>query len=164
MPTVSNTSPILNLAIIDQLSLLQHQFGTLWIPLAVLEELRLEENLPGSAVVRKGLDENWIQGREVQDDAIVRILQRDLDKGEAESIALALQLDADRVLIDEREARQVAKSLGLQVTGVLGILLRAKREGYLASLTDTISLLQDQAGLRIGQDLLSNILQAGGEG
>ena len=51
MPVVSNTSPILNLAIVGQLSLLHEQFGEVWIPPAVLEELRVTEGLPGSEAV-----------------------------------------------------------------------------------------------------------------
>ena len=48
MPVVSDTSPILNLAVIDRLSLIREQFNTIIIPKGVLEELRVEENLPGS--------------------------------------------------------------------------------------------------------------------
>jgi len=51
MPAVSNTSPILNLAIIDYLFLMREQFGQLFIPPAVLHELRIEEDLPGSRAV-----------------------------------------------------------------------------------------------------------------
>ena len=56
MPTVSNTSPLLNLAIIDRLPLLRAQFGEVHIPLAVAKELRLEENLPGSEAVQDTID------------------------------------------------------------------------------------------------------------
>ena len=63
----------------------------------------------------------------------VAIRQRDLDAGEAEAIGLALQKHADWLLLDERDARRVAKSLGLKVTGVLGILLKASMDGQLPS-------------------------------
>lgn len=55
MPVVSNTSPIMNLAIIGELSLLRDQFGEVLIPGAVFEELRVEEDLPGSQNVRDAL-------------------------------------------------------------------------------------------------------------
>jgi len=58
--------------------------------------------------------------------AFVKVLRRELDKGESEAIALALQAQADWTLLDEKEGRRVAKSLGLRVTGVLGILLCAR--------------------------------------
>jgi len=58
MPAVSNTSPLLNLAIIDQLDLVRDQFGEVLIPEAVLKELRVDEPLPGSARSVK----HWIVG------------------------------------------------------------------------------------------------------
>lgn len=86
-------------------------------------------------------------------------MRRDLDIGEAQAIVLALQLDADRILLDEREGRKIAIRLGLRVTGVLGILLRAWRAGELSSLSETINQLYEQAGFRIAPDLLAQILR-----
>jgi uncharacterized protein len=164
MPTVSNTSPLLNLAIIDRLDFVRQQFGTVMLPPAVVTELRLDENLPGCDAIQSGIKAGWIQQQDVHDSVLVQVLQRDLDRGEAEVLALALQLQAERVLLDEREARGVAKTLGLEVTGVLGILLRAKREGHIASLAKEIKRLQEHAGFRIGSQLLATMLQASGEG
>jgi len=59
MSVVSNTSPILNLAIVGRLSLLREQFGEIWIPAAVLEELRVGEDLPGSHAVREAMKAGW---------------------------------------------------------------------------------------------------------
>lgn len=87
MPTVSNTSPLLNLAIVDQLSLLEQQFETVWVPQAVIEELRVKESLPGSQAIREAIEEGWLLVKPVQDQMLVQALQRDLDKGEAEAIA-----------------------------------------------------------------------------
>lgn len=70
MLVVSNTSPILNLAIVGRLSLLQQQFGTVMIPQAVLNELRIGENLPGSQAVKEAVEEGWIQVAAVRDRAI----------------------------------------------------------------------------------------------
>src|SRR6266545_3242625 len=134
MPVVSNTSPVLNLAIIDQLVLLREQFGEIWVPPAVLKELRPEEDLPGASAMREAREAGWLRIEEVQDQPAVQLLRRDLDQGEAEVIALALQVKAEWTLLDERDARRVAKSLGLKVTGVLGILLRAQQESKLPSL------------------------------
>jgi predicted nucleic acid-binding protein len=60
MPVVSNTSPVLNLAVIGRLSLLHDQFGEILIPNAVLEELRIQEDLPGSQAMREALKEGWL--------------------------------------------------------------------------------------------------------
>ena len=91
------------------------------------------------------------------------ILQRDLDPGEAEAIALALQKRADWLLLDERDARRVAKSLGLKVTGVLGILLRARLDGQLPSLREAMDQLRDLADFRISPALYTDILQSAKE-
>ena len=82
---------------------------------------------------------------------------------EAEAIVLALQMKAGRVLLDEREGRRVAKSLGLKVTGVLGILLRARRKGKLSSLREAMDELRKRAGFRIGAALYSDLLRESGE-
>ncbi|MDF5720889.1 MAG: DUF3368 domain-containing protein [Rhizonema sp. PD37] len=159
MPVVSNTSPLLNLAIIGQLSLLRRQFGQILIPIAVLEELRVEEALPGSAQLRDAIADGWLQVQDVENEALVQLLQRDLDRGEAEAITLALQLQADWTLLDEREGRKIAKRLGLRVTGILGILLRAEQVNDLSSLPEVINQLREQAGFRIAPALLSEIFQ-----
>lgn len=159
MPVVSNTSPILNLAIVGRLSLLREQFREIWIPRAVLDELRPEEDLPGSPAVREAMAAGWLQVKEVQDQLLVEVLRRDLDKGEAETIALALQAKADWTLLDEREGRRIAKSLGLKATGVLGILLRARREGKLPSLQEASEELREKAGFRIGATLFADLMR-----
>ena len=159
MPVVSNTSPLLNLAIIVQLELLRQQFGEILIPKAVLEELRVEEMLPGSAHLREALVSGWLQVREVNNPSLVQLLQRDLDRGEAEAIALALLLDADWIILDERDGRRIAKSFGLQVTGILGVVIRASRNGQISSLPLVINQLREEAGFHIAQNLLSQILK-----
>ena len=159
MPVISNTSPLLNLAIIDQLDLLRQQFGEILIPKAVLEELRVEEILPGSDHLREALVAGWLQVREVNNPSLVQLLQRDLDRGEAEAIALALLLDADWIILDERDGRRIAKSFGLQVTGILGVVIRASRNGQISSLPLVINQLREEAGFRIAPNLLSLLSQ-----
>lgn len=163
MPVVSDTSPVLNLAIIGRLDLLHQQFGKVWLPQAVTDELRIEQDLPGSAAVRQAWQAGWLASEPVKDRVRVAILQRDLDPGEAEAIALALQKRADWLLLDERDARRVAKSLGLKVTGVLGILLRARLAGQLPSLREAMDQLRDLADFRISADLYTEMLQSAKE-
>ncbi|MBN4001493.1 MAG: DUF3368 domain-containing protein [Nostoc sp. LPT] len=158
MPVVSNTSPILNLAIIDRLILLHQQFDEILIPIAVLNELKISEQRPGSQAIREAISAGWIQSREVTNEPLVQLLKQTLDKGESEAIALAVELKADLTLLDEREGRKVAKSLGLKVTGILGVLLRAKQSGELESLQPVIDELISKAGFRIAPELLVQIL------
>jgi hypothetical protein len=159
MLVVSNTSPILNLALIDRLSLIQEQFNTIIIPKGVLEELRVKENLPGSKKILDAMDTKWLQVEEVQDSAMLRILKRELDAGEAETIALALENSAKWVLLDESEARRIAKDLGLRITGVLGILLRAFRQERIPSLRAEMERLRENAGFYIADQLFEDLLK-----
>ena len=159
MPVVSNTSPIMNLAIIGELSLLRDQFGEVLIPGAVLEELRVEENLPGSQSVSDALKAGWIRIEAVKQDSLVRAMERDLDKGEAEAIALAMQVNADWVLKDERDGRKAAKSMKLKVVGVLGILLKAQRKGRSRSFKQAMDRLREKAGFYVRTDLYKAIMR-----
>lgn len=163
MPVVSNTSPILNLAIIGRLSLLYEQFGEIVIPLSVQRELRTSEDLPGSKEVHDAMKKGWLRVKEVKDQHLVKVLQHELDKGEAESIALALQVKSKRILMDEREGRRIANSLDLKVTGVLGILIRAYREGRIPSIKRALEELRIKAGFHIAPELFSDVLRETGE-
>jgi uncharacterized protein len=160
MPVVSNTSPILNLAIIGQLNLLRQQFNTIWIPGAVQDELRLDEELPGSSAIRQAIEEGWLLVKPVENAAFAQVLMRELDRGESEAIALAIERDASRILLDEREARRVAKGLNLSVTGVPGILLRAQEPQHLpVSIAAAIDALQEKAGFRLAESLVEAVLR-----
>jgi hypothetical protein len=159
MLVVSDTSPILNLAVIDRLSLIREQFMTVAIPKGVLEELRVGENLPGSKKILDALDAKWRQVEEVQDSSMLRILTRELDAGEAEAIALALETRAQWVILDESEARRIAKNLGLKVTGVLGILLRACRQKRIPSIKTEMERLREKAGFYIADHLFEDLLE-----
>ena len=159
MSTVRNTSPLLNLAIIGRLEQVRSQFGRVSVPPAVVEEFHLGENRPGSAPLRRAVEEEWIVTEVPSDDALIRTLRQDLDEGESEAIALAVEQKADRVLLDEREGRRHARNVGLHVTGALGILLRADEEGELSSLSRAIDQLEEEAGFWIGPDLREQILR-----
>ncbi len=87
MPVVSNTSPILNLAIVDQLVLLRRQFGEVVIPNGVLDELKVVEERPGSQAIREAISSGWIQTQEVSNKPLAQVMKQTLDRGEAEAIA-----------------------------------------------------------------------------
>ncbi|NET72372.1 MAG: DUF3368 domain-containing protein [Sphaerospermopsis sp. SIO1G2] len=158
MLVVSNTSPILNLAIIGRLDLLREQFDKILIPKAVLEELWVDEVLPGSQELCKALEIGWLELQTVNNQSLVQLLQRDLDRGESEAIALALTLNADKIILDERDGRKIAKDLGLQVIGILGVIIRAANDGQISSLSDVINQLREEAGFLISPSLLTQIL------
>ncbi len=158
MLAVSNTSPILNLAIVDRLEILRGQFGEILIPDAVLNELKAGEDRPGSQAIREAIVSGWIQTQTPSNESLIQVLKQTLDSGEAEAIALAIELKADWTILDERDGRKIAKSLGLKVTGILGILLRAKQKSEIESLQPIIDDLVNKAGFRIAPKLFAQIM------
>jgi len=117
MPTVSNTSPLINLAIIGRLDLAWAQLGSVLVPPAVVEEFRLEEDRPGSSSLRQAIEEGRIVEKEPSDDPLIRTLHQDLDLGESEAIALAVEKEAGLILLDEREGQRRDRNVGLEVNG-----------------------------------------------
>ena len=106
--------------------------------------------------------ESWLQVRPVEDLKIIEVLRADLDQGEAEVIALALQTQAERVVMDDLDGRRRARHLGLDLVGTLGLLLAARKRGELSRLREEIERLQ-QYGFRVSQSLLQAVLQEAGE-
>nr|MDF0368275.1 DUF3368 domain-containing protein [Nodosilinea sp. TSF1-S3] len=161
MPVVSNTSPLLNLAIIDHLFLLPQQFGQVYIPPAVLSELKVNDNLPGSGALQTAIDEGWLIPQPLADRSLVILLKQDLHQGESEAIALAVEVAAETILLDEKEARRAARALGLGVTGILGVLLRGRYDGSIPSLKTAIDRLQQEANFWVAPALRAQLLQDG---
>lgn len=81
------------------------------------------------------------------------MLRHDLGAGEAEAIVLARECNADFLLIDERLGRSAAKSLGLKVVGLVGILIEARERGLIADAESLMNRLHDEAGFWISEDV-----------
>ena len=145
MIVVSNTSPISNLAAIGQLDLLRQMYQQVLIPGTVFKELTAQGGRhPGSVV--QHLD--WIQTRMTTNPALVGALQVEVDAGEAEAIALAQELAANLLLIDEHLGRVVAVRLGIRIIGLLGVLVEAKHRGLIEEIKPLIDMLMN-LGFRI---------------
>jgi uncharacterized protein len=154
---VSDTSAINNLAAIAHLHLLQQLFGTVIIPEAVYRELTDPSFPVAGATEVQTFD--WIETRAVTNRSVVEALSNELDLGEAEAIALAVEIQADRILIDERRGRQVASRLNLQYTGILGILVEAKSQGSIVEVKPLLDALIHQAGFWVAEPLYHRVLQ-----
>jgi predicted nucleic acid-binding protein len=163
MLTVSNTSPVSNLASIGRLELLKSQFPVIWIPDAVAEELAAHPDPDARDAIQSAVRDRWIRIGTPHDSRLLRVLMLQLHQGEAEAIVLATDIKADIVLIDEQEARQFASRTGLAVTGVLGILLRAKRDGHITKIKPEIDFLRSKARFFVAASLEAKILSAAGE-
>ena len=163
MRAVCNTSPISNLAVIGHLSLLRSQFSEIWIPPAVLVELGAHPDNTVLAVIQEAISEKWIRAAGARQSPLLSVLSPHLHRGEAEAIALAVDLKADVLIIDEQEGRQFAVQAGLSITGVLGVLLRAKKNGEILALKPEIQALRREARFFISSVLEARVLAAAGE-
>lgn len=153
MLVVSDTSPISALLQIGRAGLLRDLYGAVCIPQAVSAELsRFHSSLP-----------SFIEVREVADRARVDSLMPPLDVGEAEAIVLAIEVHADRLLIDERRGRVIAAQAGLPIIGLLGVLLLAKERGLLTTIRDVLNDLQSNASFYVADALVKRALEAAGE-
>ncbi len=157
MIIVSDTSPINNLAAINQLHLLHQLYGTVLIPEAVFRELIDPSFLVAGATEVQTFD--WIQTLTLSDRTLVEALSNELDIGEAEAIALAVETQADQVLIDERRGRLVATRLNLRYIGVLGILVEAKSKGLIAKVKPLLDALVNEAGFWVAEPLYNSVLR-----
>jgi predicted nucleic acid-binding protein len=149
---VSDASPLIALHKIGHLALLEALFGAVVIPPAVKGEVTPGVTLPA-----------WIEERPLAQPAAAQVLRGVLDAGESEAIALALELKASRLLMDERAGRRLAQGLGLFVTGTLGVLYMAKRQGRLAAIRPLIDALI-QGGFRVAPQLYERVIADAGEG
>jgi predicted nucleic acid-binding protein len=155
MIIVSDTTPISELAKVDHLDLLPKLFGKVVIPQGVFDELQVGEH-PAAKLVH---DLSWLEVVTVNNQQLVRELQQSfkLDLGESEAIALAEEIRASQLLIDERAARKVAMARKLPLIGTVGILLLAKRRGLLDSVKDVLDEMKAQ-GMRISDRLYVQVL------
>jgi len=128
MNVVSNSTPLIALSRIYKLSLLKDYFGEVYIPREVYEEVVTRGGtLFGAEEVSTA---EWLKVKHVKNRIAVESLSIALDKGEAETIVLAMETGS-MLLLDEGDGRRIAESLGLKITGTVGILLLAAADGKL---------------------------------
>ena len=153
---LANTTPLIALANNDRLDLLNKLYGTIIVPQAVMDEIVLE---PARQRVRNA---SWIKVELIQDHSQKDIFRARLHAGEVEVMILAREQKADLVIMDDDAAKKTAKFLGLKVTGTLGVLLKAKREGYLDKVEPVINeLIHD--GLFVSDTVKRYVLKEAGE-
>lgn len=161
MIVVSNTSPLTNLAAIGHFELLHALHAQLHIPDAVWKELNAFGTAwPGRNAVA---DASWIQRHPTHNLHLINALERDLDRGESAAIALALEMNADLILLDEYEGRRVAQRLGLRVMGVVGILLAAKQERLISAVQPLLYELRTTAGFYLSDTVYQHALSLADE-
>jgi predicted nucleic acid-binding protein len=161
MTVVSNTSPITNLAGIQQLDLLHQLYRTITIPQAVYDEMvNIGRTVPGAVEVQTL---SWITVQPTKDPNQVTALRAVLDPGEAEAIVLAMELNAELLLIDERPGRAIARQNGIPIIGVLGVLLEAKRQGLIGAVKPPLDQLINQVEFWVDKQLYDAVIKFAGE-
>lgn len=154
MIVVSDTSAVTNLIAIQRDDLLPRLFGEVLVPPAVWRELRCShDQLPPFIQLKPIHDENGLR----------LLLAEGLDDGEAEAIVLAEEVSADLLLIDETHGRRIAQERRLHTIGVLGVLARAKREGYIPAVAPEIDALVRKARFWVSDGLRKKFLHDLGE-
>ncbi len=162
MKIVSNASPLIALSAIGKLELLHELYGAILLPQSVYDEVSVVAQHRGR-VFADDSDRSWLKVKSVQNKVIADTLKIQLDSGEAEAIALALEEKADLILIDERIGRRTAQKLGLMVLGTLGMLVQAKQRNLIPTLKPILADLVVKAGFYITPKLMTQILSAVGE-
>ncbi|MEQ8386431.1 MAG: DUF3368 domain-containing protein [Coleofasciculus sp. A1-SPW-01] len=157
---ISNATPLIAFAKINQLSLLRQIVGELTIPDAVAKEISdYTHNKTGFIDLEQ---ETWINRQAITAKEQLALLLPSLDRGEAEVITLALEEKAKLVLIDELTGRKVAESLNLNVSGSVGILIKAKQLGEIEEVKPFLDAMLKQ-GIYFSQRFIDAVIQLMGE-
>jgi len=118
---ISDTSCFIILSKIEELDLLKRVYGQITTTPDIVEEFG--EALP-----------EWVLIESVSDSSKQRILELQIDKGEASAIALAMEIPQSTLILDDFKARKIAQQLGISFTGTLGVIIKAKLNGIIPSI------------------------------
>ena len=157
---VVDTSPLIFLPKLGRLNLLQAGADTVCVPRAVMDEIRAKPDEATQLIERAS--QSWLTVREVHNRQAVEILLADLGLGEAEVIVLAKEIDADRVVMDDLDARRFARRVDLNLVGAMGLLLAARLRGEIPSLREDMEQLQ-AFGFHVAPSLADALLREAGE-
>jgi predicted nucleic acid-binding protein len=146
---ISDTSCLILLSKIDELNLLNRISDKVFVTTTIQNEYGKE--LP-----------SWINIKEPNDSHYQKILEMDLDKGEASAIALSLEMDNSIIIIDDLKGRNVAERLNLRYSGTFGLILKAKQIGIIQSVKPILTKVKE-TNFRFSEKLFKLILEQAGE-
>ena len=146
---ISDTSCLIVLSKIGEMDLLKKVYGSIFTTQDIASEFG--DSLP-----------EWIDVLEVKDPFKQQLLELQIDKGESSAIALALEIPGSTVILDDFKARKIAIKLGIQVTGTLGVVIRARQKGIISSIKPILGKLK-QTNFRLSTELESEALMMAGE-
>lgn len=136
---IVNSTPLIALSKVDRLDVLHDMYGEVSVPRAVFGEVTVKND-----VVRKKVESSdWIHVETIQSESNKQMYKAKLHDGEVEVMILAQECGEEHlVIIDDEQARKTAEYLGLHLTGTLGVLIKAKRNGLLDSVMPVIKNME----------------------
>ncbi|MEZ6233540.1 MAG: DUF3368 domain-containing protein [Phycisphaerales bacterium] len=160
MIVVSDTSPLRALPALELVGLLESIYRTVLIPPAVAGELG--RDAPNLGPFRLA-DHAFIEIEKPKEDQLLSRLRAELDEGEAQALALAKQIGAELVLVDELAGRRAARRLGLEASGVLAVLVLAKYRGLVPQVAPLLDRLDSRIRFRVSAAVRRRVLEDAGE-
>lgn len=163
MIVIADSSPIISLLKIEQLNLLYLVFKEVIISQGVYDELVVVDKI-GVAEIKKAQKAGWLIVEKISSKQIVGLIKYGISTPDGESIILAKQKKADFLLIDERAAREVAKSrlTKTKIMGVGGFLAYVKTKGYIPQVKTLLDQMKER-GIWISESVYKEILKTAGE-
>lgn len=146
---ISDASCFILLKKIDQLDLLRKIYGSVVTTPTVMSEVRFE--MPDWVVVRKPANTD-----------LEERLRMVVDRGEASAMVLALETDDSTLILYDLRARREARSLGIEVTGTLGVILKGKRDGCISAVDPLIQAIR-KTNFRLSKEVEEEVLRLAGE-
>ena len=158
MLIVSDTSPIIALAVCGKLDLLDKLFDQVCIPQAVYNELAIPDKPKSREIIE------WAKNKVIpaKNRTAISALSLNLDPGESEALSLYWETKADFLLIDEKRGRIIAIRNGIKTIGTIGILLFAKQRRLISLVKPFLDILMNNS-FRLSEILYHQILERTGE-
>lgn len=156
---VVNSTPLIILGKINRLDILRNVYAEILIPRAVFDEVTVRNDEASKQLKAAG---EWIRVEYIKDRSEKKMYKAKLHDGEVEVMVLAKEQNADLLVIDDYAAKKTAKYLGFSVTGTLGVLLKAKEQGEIASVAPLISEIKNN-GFYISKEVEQMVLRQAGE-
>lgn len=164
MPAVViDSSVLITLAAGEQFQLLREFYSTIHIPPEVWNETNATPKAFGVKEVLQAKGEGSLVVQSPRDLAKVSSLPFNLQPGETEALALALEMPGSLLLVDDAQGRKAAAALGIAYTGTLGVLLRAKAGGRIPALRPVLGLLATRTTFWLSPAVESAALKQAGE-
>ncbi|MGM0411158.1 MAG: DUF3368 domain-containing protein [Bacillota bacterium] len=142
---ISNTSCLIVLDNIGMLDILEELYGKIFITNEVSEEFG--KSIP-----------DWIEVKTLSDLKYLNLMKNFVDLGEASTIALSVEMDNNKIILDDLKARKLAQKLNIEITVTIGVLIKARQKDIIKSSRSVLNKLKDE-GFRISEELKNELLK-----